>query len=120
VRLPLGDYSKIGKITIVIEQQMQLYRSLGTAEPRPVIHAQAHIYHGRIKTQKLVLEPKLVPLLHRLPATPAEKLKKYTLIKFIGPVFVGIRKRRMARRFLHPYMPQLTQAGLQSATYLPQ
>ena len=50
-----------GQMTVVVEQQMKLDRSLGPLEPGPVEHRGAEIDGGRIEREQRAAEPELVP-----------------------------------------------------------
>ena len=54
-----GQMSEDLQITVVIEKQMQFHRSLGLAEGRRIVHAQAQINHAGVEAQELVLEAQL-------------------------------------------------------------
>ena len=58
-----GNDRKARQVAVVIEQQMQLDRSLGGAKLRPVMHAQAQIDHRGVQAHQLVLESELLRLL---------------------------------------------------------
>jgi hypothetical protein len=48
--LPLGDPDKLGKISIMIQKQMEFDRPFGPSEPCPVKDAEAQIDRGRVET----------------------------------------------------------------------
>ena len=54
----LGDDSKAGQASIVIEEQVQFDGSLGAAELRPVEYFQAKVNDRCIQAVELVLEAK--------------------------------------------------------------
>jgi hypothetical protein len=87
--LPLCDPSKLGKIPIVIQEQMKFDRPLGPSEPCPVKDAQAQIDRGGVQTNQFVLKPKFLSLSGLHPAA-FEQLKENFLIEFPGTVFIGI------------------------------
>jgi hypothetical protein len=87
--LSLGDPSELGKIPIVIQEQMEFDRPLGPSEPGPVKDAQAQIDRGRVEADQFVLKPKLLSL-SGLHPTPFEQLEKNLLIQLPRTVFIGI------------------------------
>ena len=50
--LAFGDDPVAGQTSIVIEQQMQFYRSFGPAKPCPVEHLQTEIDHRCVQQSK--------------------------------------------------------------------
>ena len=60
----IGEDRETGQVTVMIQQQMQFDRALGTAELRPIVEFQAEINDAGIQTDQLVLEPEF-----RLPRT---------------------------------------------------
>jgi hypothetical protein len=84
--LSLAQDGELGKVSIVVQEQVQFDCSLGPSEMGPVKDAQAEIDGGRIEADQLVLKPKFLSPSNLHP-TP---LEKHALIELPGTVFIGI------------------------------
>ncbi len=87
--LSLAQDGKLGKISIVIQEQVQFDRSLGPSEMGPVKDAQTEIDGGRIEADQLVLESKFL-LSRNLASTSIKQLNKQMLIELPGTVLIRI------------------------------
>jgi len=58
VTLPIGDMSKYGQVTVMIQKQMEFHRPFRLTELGPVKEASTKLNHRGIQTEKLVLETK--------------------------------------------------------------
>jgi len=112
--LALGDDSKAGQTSIVIEQQVQLDGSLGAAELRPIEHLQGEVDDRRIQTEKFVFKPE--GLGGSDPLTPPKQLHEDFFEELPGPVRIGVGESRTLRGIPDAKVVELTlHAGQASA-----
>src|SRR5437667_5976952 len=121
-RLSCRDDGKRRQVPLVIEQKVQLDRSLRPTELCPVVERQTQIHHACIQAHQLVLEAEFLPaarLGNRRLALP-QQLVKDCLKHLPRAMFVRVGQRGSLRRSLYSKMLQLPFATGQSATDLPQ
>jgi hypothetical protein len=94
--LSLAQDGKLGKISIVVQEQVQFDRSLRPSEMGPVKDAQAQIDGGRIEADQFVLESEFLHS-RKLASTSVEQLTKQMLIKLPGTVLIRIGQGGAAR-----------------------
>jgi hypothetical protein len=87
--LSLAEEGKLGQVSIVVEDQMEFDRPLGSSEMRPVKHAHTQIDGGGIKANQFILEPELLSS-SSLQAATFQEFEKDLLIEFPGTMLVGI------------------------------
>ncbi len=85
----LAQDGKLGKVSIVVQEQVQFYRSLGPSEMGPVKDAQTQVDGGRIEADQFVLESEFLHS-RKLASTSVEQLTKQLLIKLPGAVLICI------------------------------
>ena len=86
-----GDERETGQQSLMIEQQMQLHRSLRAPVLRPVEDRSAEFDQRGVQREQLVLETKPMRAGHF--AAAGEQLIKDGAIELPGTVFVGIGQR---------------------------
>ncbi len=87
--IPFGDMGKDRKIAVMIEEEVELDRSLGLSEGCPVEKGGAELDNGGIKAEKLVFEAELLfPRGNGL--TLSQQLVEYLLVELPGSFFIGI------------------------------
>ena len=110
----LGDDSKAGQASIVIEEQVQFDGPLGAAELRPVEYFQAKVNDRCIQAVELVLEAK--GLRGRDSLAAPEQLHEDLFEELPGPVRIGVGKSRTLRGIPDAKMVELSlHAGKPSA-----
>ena len=87
--LPLRDDGERGKIATMVQKQMQLDSSLGSAKFGPVKEADTEVNDGGIEADQFVLKPELLFGLD-LALASFEKLHKDSLVELPGAVLIGI------------------------------
>jgi hypothetical protein len=87
--LSLAQDGKLGKVSVVVQKQVQFDRSLGPSKMGPVKDAQTQIDGGRIQADQLVLESEFLHS-RKLASTSVEQLIKQKLIKLPGPVLIRV------------------------------
>jgi hypothetical protein len=87
--LSLAQDGKLGKVPIVVQEQVQFDRPLGPPEMSPVKDAQAQVDGGRVEADQFVFESELL-LSRKLASTSVEQLDKQMLIKLPGTVLIRI------------------------------
>src|SRR6185295_4664527 len=103
----------------MIEQQMQLDRSLGLPKLRPIEQRRTELDHRRVQGVELVAEAEPLASLRHLLAAPQDLLED-RLEQLPGTMLVGIGQGRTTRRPLQAQMLELAQAAAQPPTDLPQ
>jgi len=93
--LSLAQDGELGKVSVVIQEQVQFDGSLGPSEMGPVKDAQTEIDGRRIEADQLVLESKFL-LSRNLASTSIKQLAKQKLIKLPGPVLIRVGQGRAA------------------------
>jgi hypothetical protein len=111
-----GDDPIAGQASIVIEQQMQLDRSFGTAKLCPVEHLQTEIDHRRIQAKKLVLETK--GLRGGDSLTTSKQLYEDLLEELPWPVGIGVGEGRAFRGISNSKVVELSLDAGQTSTNL--
>jgi hypothetical protein len=91
--LPFAQDRKLGKIPIVVQEQVQFDGPLGPSEMGPVKDAQTQVDGGRIEANQLVLESEFL-LSWKLAPTSVEQLHKQMLIQLPGTVLIGVGQGR--------------------------
>src|SRR6266403_526751 len=123
VHLAGGDHAKARQIAVVIEQQVQLDRTLGRAKLRPIVHLQTQVDHGGIQAHQFVLEAELLrplrPGQRQLGLKACEQHVKHILIQLPGSMLVHVRQGRSGERF-NAQMRELAFAAPQTLLDLPQ
>ena len=56
----LGEVREGGQIAVMVQQQMQFYRTLGMAPVGPVKHGDAQLDHRAVDADQFVFEPELL------------------------------------------------------------
>ena len=87
--LAFAQDGKLGKVSIVVQEQMQFDRPFGPSEMGPVKDAQAQVDGGRVETDQFVFESEFL-LSRKLASTSVEQLNKEMLIKLPGTVLIRI------------------------------
>jgi hypothetical protein len=87
--LPIAQDSKLGKVSIVIQEHVQFDCPLGPSEMGPVEDAQAQVNGGRVEANEFVFEPEFL-LSRKLTSTSVEQLHKQMLIQLPGPVLIRV------------------------------
>src|ERR1039458_7109310 len=111
--LAVGNNTKAWQVAIMVEHQMQFDGSLGSAKFRPVVHREAKVNDGRIQTDQLILEAKLL-LPDRLGSDGLEKFVKHFLEQLPRAMAICIGQGR-SRRSFDAKMRQFAFATLESA-----
>jgi hypothetical protein len=87
--LSLAQDGELGKVSIVVEEQVQFDCSLGPSEMGPVKDAQTEIDGGRIEADQLVLESEFLHA-RKLASTSVKQLTKQKLIKLPRSVLIRV------------------------------
>ncbi len=87
--LSLAQDGKLGKISIVVQEQVQFDGPFGPSEVGPVKDAQTQIDGGRIEADQFVLKSEFLHS-RKLASTSVEQLTKQMLIKLPGTVLIRI------------------------------
>jgi len=87
--LPLAQDGKLGKVSIVVQKQVQFDRPFRPSEMCPVKDTQAKVDGGRVETDQFVLESEFL-LPWKLASTSVEQLIKQVLVKLPGAVLIRI------------------------------
>jgi hypothetical protein len=92
-------------MTVVVQQQMQLSGSLGTAEFGPIEGLRTQIDHGGVNAHELVLETEFM-LAAGMDGGCAlalpQKLMEYFLVHLPWPVFIGVGQSGACRCLRQP------------------
>ena len=73
---PLAQGGKLGKTSIVIQEQVQFDRPLGSSEMGPVKDAQAQVDGGRVETDQFVLKLEFL-LSRKLASTSVKQVLRF-------------------------------------------
>ena len=120
--LPFGHHRERGQVAIVVQQQVQFDRALGSPEFGPVEHAHRQVDDAPIQAHQLVLEAEFLPpalVAHQFLAFH-QRLLKQCLVEFPRPILISVGQGGFLRRHGHPQMLQLPFATCQAATNLAQ
>jgi hypothetical protein len=116
VDLAFGDHGIARQVSVMVQQQVQLHRSLRRPELRPVEHRRAQVDNRRIQTQQFARQAELRPSFGYSQALLAigQQLLKYRLEQLPRPVTVRICQVGACRCFWKSQMLQLPFTRLQS------
>ena len=87
--LSLAQDGELGKVAVVVQEQVQFDRPLGSSEMGPIKDAQTQVDGGRIEADQFVFEPDFL-LRRKLTSASVEQLSKQMLIKLPGTVLIRI------------------------------
>jgi hypothetical protein len=116
--LPLAQDCKLGKISIVVQEQVQFDCPLGPSEMGPVKDAQAEVDGGRIEANQLIFESEFL-LSRKLGSTPVEELNKEMLIQLPGTMLIRVSQGRTTRSG-DPQMFQFSLTASEASSNLPE
>ena len=87
--LSLAQDGKLGKVPVVVQEQVQFDGSLGPSEMSPIKDAQTQVDGGRIEANQFVFEPEFL-LSWKLTSTSVEQPTKEMLIKLPGAMLIRV------------------------------
>ncbi len=87
----VGNHREARQIAIMVKHQVQLHRTLGAAEMRPVVHRQAQVNRRRVDAYQLVLETEFA-LADHLGCNLVEQIVEDLLEQLPRPVPIGVGK----------------------------
>ncbi len=93
--LSFAQDRKLGKVSVVIQEQVQFDCPFGPSEMGPVKDAQAQVNGSRIEANQLVFESEFL-LSWKLASTSVEQLNKQMLIKLPRAMLIRIGQGRTA------------------------
>lgn len=119
--LAIRDHCVVRQQPFMIEEQVQLHRSLGGVEPGPGKHLHAQINHAAVQSEKLAGKLQRIALrAGKLLAQMVDQRKKQILINLPTAVFIGMGERGVTGCLGHAPMHQFAFAGLQPLANLTQ
>lgn len=118
--LAVGDQSKGGKVAVVVEQAVQLHRSLGLAKLSPREEAQAQVDGAAVQAQQLVAKLEFALLAGTRVGEIAAKDIAQAPEQFVRSAAVGVAQRAPRRRFGQSQVVQFAQTDFQAAADLAQ
>src|SRR6185369_11265422 len=107
-------------VSIVIQQQMKLDRSLGLAELGPREQTETQIDRAGVQTEQLVLEPELGLLARILGSADVQQISEQRSVQFPRTMGVRVSQRALRRCAAHPEMVELTAGHPKAVTDLAQ
>ena len=116
--LPLAQDGKLGKVSVVVQEQVQLNRPFRPSEMGPVKDAQTQVNGSRVETDQLVFESEFLHS-RELASTSVEQLTKQMLIKLPGAVFIRVGQSGAAGGG-DPKMFQFPLTASQASSNLPE
>ncbi len=119
VPLPVGDVRIGGKIPVMVQEEMELDRTLGSPELRPGKHAQAQRYGGAVQCEQLVPEPELPLLARHASPVSVQQMVKEVPVHLPRPVGIGIGKGGLAGKVIQTQVPDLAHAARKAPADLP-
>jgi hypothetical protein len=104
----------------MVQLQVQLDRSLGPAEARPIEGRKAQLDHRRIEAPQRILESEFPAFSGGFQPAPVQQRFENLLVHRPGPMLVGVGQGRTRRRFLHPQVHEFAERRHQPAANLAQ
>ena len=114
----ISNQTEARQVAVVVEHQVQLDRTLGAAEPRPIVHGQAQVNDVRVEADQLVLDAELL-FAHGFGCHDVEQAVEDLLEQLSGAMSIDVGQRRAGRGF-DAQMGQLALAALQPTFDFPQ
>jgi hypothetical protein len=103
----------------MVQQEVQLDRSLGSPELSPGKHAQAQRYGGAVQSEQLVPEPELPLLACHASTVPVQQVVEEVPVHLPRPVGIGIGKGGLPGKVNKPKVPDFAHAAGEAAADLP-
>jgi len=117
--LPVGDIGITGKVSVVIQEKMQLDCPLGPPVLGPGEQGQAQGYGRGVQGKQLVLEPEFPLLALHAALVSLKQLIEEILIHLPGPSGIRIAERGLFRRIPKAQVLDLAHATGKPAADLP-